>query len=113
LVEVPNLSSSSVRDLDDHVPVVNEIKISVIWELRNNMEVSLNVKSELLVELSLGWFFLILVNIDDFPSLVDFAILILNNDVSIFNVNSSGDSNYLASFIYDKVILVSEKLPPS
>jgi hypothetical protein len=32
LVEVPDLGSSSVRDLDDHVSVVDQVKISVVWK---------------------------------------------------------------------------------
>jgi len=31
-MEVPNLSSSSVLSLDDHVPVIDEIKVSVVWQ---------------------------------------------------------------------------------
>jgi hypothetical protein len=32
LVEVPDLGSSSVRDLDDHVSVIDQVKISVVWK---------------------------------------------------------------------------------
>jgi hypothetical protein len=32
LVEVPDLSSSSVWNLDDHVSIVDQVKVSLIWE---------------------------------------------------------------------------------
>jgi hypothetical protein len=32
LVEVPDLGSSAVWNLDDHIPVVDEIEVSVIWK---------------------------------------------------------------------------------
>jgi len=32
LMEVPHLGSSSVWNLDNHVPVVDEVEVSVIWE---------------------------------------------------------------------------------
>jgi hypothetical protein len=33
LVEVPNLGSSAIWNLDDHVPIVDKVKISVVWKL--------------------------------------------------------------------------------
>jgi len=32
LVEVPDLGSSTVWNLDDHISVVDQVKVSVIWE---------------------------------------------------------------------------------
>jgi len=86
LMEVPDLGSSAIWSLDDNVSVVDEIEVSIIWEFRNEMEISLNVESELFVELSFSRFFLIFVNIDYSPSLVNFSILILYNDVSVFGI---------------------------
>jgi hypothetical protein len=68
---------------------VDQVKVSIVWELRDNVEISLYIKVELLVELTLGWFLLILVNIDDSPFLVDFTISVLNDNVSVFIVDSS------------------------
>jgi hypothetical protein len=32
-MEVPDLGSSTIGSLDDHVPIVDEIKVSVVWQL--------------------------------------------------------------------------------
>jgi len=32
LMEVPHLGSSTILSLDDHIPVVDEIKVSVVWQ---------------------------------------------------------------------------------
>jgi len=32
LVEVPDLGSSAISCLDDHVSVVDQVKVSVVWE---------------------------------------------------------------------------------
>jgi hypothetical protein len=88
-MEVPNLSSSSIWSLDDHVSVVDKIEILVVWELRNNEEISLNVKSELLVELTLGWLLLVLVNVDDSPFLMGLTVSWFNDDISILIIEST------------------------
>jgi len=114
LMEVPNLGLSSIWNLDDHVSVVDQVEVSIVWQLRNNVEVSLNVKSELLVELTLGWLLLVFINIGNLPSLVDLAILSLQNNVSVFVVKSSINSNDLSFFVGNiTIVFVSEHLPPS
>ena len=113
LVEVPDLGPSSVWSLDDKVSIVDEIKISLIWELRYYVEVSLNVKTELLVELTLSWFSLILINVDNSPSLVDLTVLLFHNNVSVLIVKSSINGNDLSSFVRNEPIFISEQLPPS
>jgi len=32
LVEVPDLGSSSIWNLNDHIPVVDKVEISVVWK---------------------------------------------------------------------------------
>jgi len=114
LVEVPDLGSSTIWNLDDHVSVVDQVKVSVIWELGDDVEISFNIESELLVKLSLSWLLLVFVDIDDLPSLVNLAILLFHDDVSVFIIKSSINGNNLSSFICDEtIILVSEHLPPS
>ena len=88
-MEVPDLGSSSIWCLDYKVSVADQIKVSVIWQLGNNVEISLNIETKLLVELSLSWFLFILINIDNLPLLVSFSILVFNNYVSVFIVKSS------------------------
>jgi hypothetical protein len=78
------LSVSGVRSLNNNVPVVDQVKISVIWQLRNNVEVSLNVKTEVFIELTLSWFSLPFINVDDVPLLVDFTVLSMDDNVSVF-----------------------------
>jgi len=107
-MEVPDLSPSSIWSLDHKVSIVDEIKISLIWELRYYVEVSLNVKTELLVELTLSWFSLILINVGNSPSLVNLAVLVFNDNVSVLIVKSSFNGNDSSSFVYNESILVSE-----
>jgi hypothetical protein len=101
LVEVPDLGSSAVWNLDDHVSVVNEIEISVVWQFRNNVEISLNVKSESLIELSFSWLTLPFINVDDVPLLVDSILLLVDSDVSVFSVSSTLNFQYLTSLVDD------------
>jgi hypothetical protein len=68
-VEVPFLGSSSISGLDDNVSVVDDIEISVFSHLRDNIEISVNIHTESLVEFTLLWFSLPLVSIDDIPLL--------------------------------------------
>jgi hypothetical protein len=90
-VEVPDLGSSSVWNLDYHVSVVDKVKVSVIWQLGDNIEISLNVKTESFIELSLSWFSLPFINIDNIPLLVDLSMFVINLDVSVFSIYSSLD----------------------
>jgi hypothetical protein len=107
------LSLSTVWNLDDHVSIVDQVKSSVVWESRSNVEVSFNIESELFVELALGWLLLVFIDIDDLPSLVDLTVLVFNNNISIFIVESSLNGNDLSFIILDDSIIVSEDLPPS
>jgi hypothetical protein len=107
-MEVPNLSLSTIWCLDNKVSVVDQVKVSVVWKCRDDVEISLNVKSELLVELTLGWLLLILVDVDNSPLLMNLAVLILHDNVSIFIIKSSVNGNYLTSFIGNVCILNSE-----
>jgi hypothetical protein len=88
-MEVPDLGSSTVWNLDDHVPVVDQVKVSVIFELRDNVEVSFNIETELLVELSFSWLTFIFINVNNSPSLVDLSVLLFNDNVSILIVEAS------------------------
>jgi hypothetical protein len=81
--------------------------------LRDNVEISLNIKTESLVELSFGRFIWILININDLPSLVDFTMFVMHNDVSVFCINTSLYIKNFSSLIHEETILISEHLPPS
>jgi hypothetical protein len=113
LVEIPNLSFSTVCNLDNHVPVVDQVEVSVLWKLRDNIEISLNIETESLVELSLGWLSLPFINVDDIPLLMNLIIPLANNDVSVFRINTTLNFQNLSFIIDYSRTLVSEELPPS
>jgi hypothetical protein len=77
------------------------------------MEVSLNVKTELLVELSLSWFSLPFISVDNIPWLVESVVLVLDFNVSVFSINIALDMKDLAFLIAHVDTSVSEHLPPS
>jgi hypothetical protein len=114
LVEVPDLGLSSVWCLDNKVSVVDQVKVSVRWEFSDNVEISLNVKTELLVELSLSWLLLIVFNINYSPSLMNFIVSSFHHKVSIFIVKTSRNGNDLSFFVgQETIIAISKHLPPS
>jgi hypothetical protein len=82
-MEVPDLSLPSIWRLDDHVSVVDEIEISVFFQLRDNIEITVNIESEIRVDFTLGWFLWILVSIDNFPLLINFSVFVVNLDISV------------------------------
>jgi hypothetical protein len=114
-MEVPNLSSSSILSLDDHVSVVNEIKILVRCHLVDNVEISFDIETEILVEFTLLWL-RVFINIDDFPLLSDILAGVSNHDVSVFCIGIQIlvlNLKNLSFFISDKTSLSSPHLPPS
>jgi hypothetical protein len=113
LVEVPDLGSSAIRNLDDHVPVVDKVEISVVWKLRNDVEVSLYIKTESFIELSFSWLTLPFINVDNVPLLVNLIVCTVDCDVSVLLINLSLDLNDFAFVILKRSSLVSEDLPPS
>jgi hypothetical protein len=113
LMEVPHLSLSTVWCLDDHVSVVNQIKVSTIWKLRDNVEISFDIQTEFLIHLTLGWFSLILIDIDNSPPLVNLVVSLLNDEILVLIIDSSRNSNDLALLVGDVSIFVPEHLPPS
>jgi hypothetical protein len=57
--------------------------------LRDNVEWSFNIETEVFVEFSFLWIFWILISIDDVPLLVDLSMLVVDNDVSVFSIKST------------------------
>jgi hypothetical protein len=86
LVEVPNLCFSTVSSLYNEVSVVDQIKISVWSHLWYNIEVSFDVKSEVLVKFTLLWLF-VFINIDDLELLSSVFSSVSNLDVSILHIS--------------------------
>jgi hypothetical protein len=115
LVEVPDLSLSSVWSLDDHISVVDQIDVSSTWQSRDDVEISLNKQSKLLVKLSLLWL-RVLVNIHNLPLLSKVVTSISNLDVSVFSVSVKIlvlNLKDLSFFVHNESSLSSEELPPS
>jgi hypothetical protein len=113
LMEVPDLTVSSVGCLDHHVSVVDKVKVSVFRQLRDNVEWSFNVQSEFLVQFSFAWLTLPFINIHDIPLLPKSISLSIDTNVSIFCVNISDNLHNFTLLIDDRSTLVSEHLPPS
>jgi len=113
LVEIPNLRFSSIWCLDDHVSVVNQVHVSVAWHSWNNVEVSKDIESKFFIEFSLPGFTLPFISVDYIPLLVNFTILVSNNDVSILSINVSLNFNDLCFLVNNVTILIFEELPPS
>jgi hypothetical protein len=78
-----------------------------------DVEGSVNIKTEVLVELSLGWFTLPLVLIDNIELLVNLSVSVVGNDVSVFIIDSTLDIPNLVSFIGNLKSLSVPELPPS
>jgi len=113
LVEIPDLSLSTVWSLDDHVSVVDQVEVSLAWQGSYDVEVSLNVKTELLVQLSLSWFVWVFISIDNLPSLVNLSVSLVNNDVSVLSINTALNIKDFTFLIDDEFTIFLEKLPPS
>ena len=107
------MSLSSISSLDNHVSVVDEIEISSIAHSGDDVEGSVNVKSEVFVHLSLGWFTLPLVSIDDIELLVDLTVSGVGNDVSVFIIDSTLDIEDLFLLIGNLKTSSVPHLPPS
>jgi hypothetical protein len=113
LVEVPDLGVSTIWSLDDHVSVVDEIKVSVGCHLGNNMERSFNVETEVWVEFSLLWILWVFISIDEIPLLVETVLSLFHSEELALVVLVVLDCDDQASLIDDVMALVSEQLPPS
>ena len=90
-MEIPFLRFSTISNLNHHVSVVYQIEVSCTWKLRDNIEVSFDIKTKSFVELSFLWFALPLINVHNIPLLVDLSVGTVNSDVLVFSVNSSLD----------------------
>ena len=113
MIEVPSLGLSSIWSLDHHVSIVDQVKVSVFIKLGNNVEVSLNNKTEVLIEFSLDWLLWIFIGIDDVELLVDLAVLVPDNHLSLLSIDSSMYIHNLSFLVHDVWSLESEELPPS
>jgi len=112
-MEVPNLSVSSIWCLNDHISIVDKVKIPVFFHLRNNMEVFLNNESEFFIHLSLLWFWFPLIDIDDVPLLVKTIVSSLNTNVSVLLVDVANNFHDFTSLVDNVMVLEPEHLPPS
>jgi len=112
-MEVPYLSISSVWSLNDHVSVVDQIKVSVLFHLRYNVEIFFNNKTVFFIELSLYWFTLPFINVDNVPLLVKTIVSSLNTNVSVLLVDVANNFHDFTSLVDNVMVLEPEHLPPS
>jgi len=61
------------------------------WQLRDNVEWSLNIESKSFVELTLSWFSFPFIRIDNIPLLIKLSVLVPDDDVSVFCINTTLD----------------------
>jgi hypothetical protein len=81
--------------------------------LRDNVEWSFDVETELFIQFSLSWFSLPFISIDDVPLLVDSSVLLEEDDVSVLGILSTLNIHYLSFLVDNESTLVSEELPMS
>jgi hypothetical protein len=112
-MEVPDLGSSTVLSLNDHVSVVDQIEVSLIWKCWDDVEISLNIESKSIIELALGWFTLPFISIDNVELLIDGILLSVDTNVSVFLIDSTLNFNDLSFLVDNWGTLVSKELPPS
>jgi hypothetical protein len=85
-MEVPHLGVSTIRSLDDHVSVIDEIKVSVLFHLRDNVEVFLDNKSVFFVHFTFDWITLPFINVDNVPLLMKSVVSAIDTNISILLV---------------------------
>jgi hypothetical protein len=78
-----------------------------------DVEVSLNIHTEVFVVLSLLWFLWPSFNVDAVPLLVGSSVFVPNDDISVLFISVAMDIHNLSFFVDKETVLVSEKLPPS
>ena len=112
MVEEEFLGIITVWCLDDQV-VSKNVKISCACHGSLNVEMSFYIQAEVFVEFTFLWLFLVLINIDDIPFLVDLIIFLVDDDVSVLTVNSSLDIDSITLLIDDVLSNELEHLEPS
>jgi len=81
--------------------------------LRDDVEWSFNIETEVFVEFSLLWLIWVLVSIDDIPLLVNLSMLSISNDVSALSIYSSTNIKDLSFLVGNDTIFITEEVPPS
>jgi len=112
IIEIPLLSISSIWSLDDK-SVANEINVSVVRQLRNDMEWFSDLHSPFFV-VSLVWNLWRFINIDNVPLLMffSFGTLVLSNNLSVFGILFALSCDNLSFLVGDISVLVLEHLVP-
>jgi hypothetical protein len=81
--------------------------------LRYNVEISFDIKTILFIELTLLRLTLPFISIDKVPLLVEFSVLVPDEDVSLFSINVALDIHNLSFLVDEEWRFISEHLPPS
>lgn len=112
-MEIPNLSTSTIWGLDNHISIVNQVEVSVFFELRDDVEVFFDNEAILFVKFALHWISFPFIYINNVPLLMKTIISLIDSDVSLFCIYVSNYFNHFASLIDNILILEPKKLPPS
>lgn len=96
LIEVEFLVGFTSLCTDDNI-ASHECQESGTSCLGLNVERSLDIEAEILIVLSLLWLWLVFINIDDSPLLIDLVCSGRDNDVGVLLVNSSSNLNHFTS----------------
>jgi hypothetical protein len=81
--------------------------------LGKNVERSFNIETEVFAELSFHWLLLPFILIDNVELLVDFPMLVVDNDVLVLSIEASRNIHNLSFLINDEGTIMREHLPPS
>jgi len=107
-------STSSFQCFDYQISSSNNCNSFVHWHFGNNVERSVNMETEVLVETLGGLSWSILINVDNFPSLIQSTSFVPYANVGTFLIFASGNFNNFVVLDIDEVFsLISKKLPPS
>jgi len=85
----------------------------MFWQLRDNIEWSLNIQTEVFIEFTLLWLSWHSISIYDIPLLVETVMSVPHEDISVLTVMVALEIHNLSFFVDNVGILVSEELPPS
>jgi hypothetical protein len=77
------------------------------------MEVFFNNETKVFVEFSFNWLSWIFISIDEIPLLIEFAMLVVDDDVLLFSIFTTRYIHDFSFLIGKECSIHSEELPPS
>jgi hypothetical protein len=77
----------------------------MLWQFRDNVEVSFNIESKISVEFTFDWLIWVLISIDDLPLLVDLSMFVVDLNVLVLIIESSSNIHDLSSLVHNELAL--------